>query len=171
MCESTLHVALFKKNFSNTLTTSRNDLRRVTMKIKLFSRVEKPYAFTVYAVLTPKRQSLDYWIIVPKIIVTHHSGNKCDSKQTRCLRHIWKQHENHLCHAILSTFRDKLHEFRLSNYFNHHKHKSIPIHSWNCEPWWPEKMRKKTHHATKNAFSKEKMHKKRMFMRLMHRLP
>ena len=42
------------------------------------------------------RHSLDYWIIVPKIIVTHHSGNKCDSKQTRCLRHIWKQHENHL---------------------------------------------------------------------------
>ena len=31
------------------------------------------------------------------------------------------------------------HEFRLSNYFNHHKHKGIPIHSWHCELWLPEK--------------------------------
>ena len=45
----------------------------------------------------------------------------------------------HLRHANLSGFRDKPHELHLSDYFNDHEHKNIPIHSWNCELWVPEK--------------------------------
>ena len=71
-------------------------------------------------------------------------------------------------HALLSDFRDKPHEFRLSNYFNHHKHKSIAIHSWNCELWLPEKTCKKTHH--KKCILEGKMRKRRTFMHLTHRL-
>ena len=42
-----------QKNFSSSLTFSRNDLRRGTTKIKLCSAVENN---TVYAVLTPKHE-------------------------------------------------------------------------------------------------------------------
>ena len=99
--------------------------------------------------------SLEYWIIVPKIIVTHYSGNygtqsKLAAYRIYELKATRKPIPVDLRHAILSGFRDEPHEFHLSNYFNYHKHKSIPIHSWNCELWLPGKTRKKTHHVTKN---------------------
>ena len=58
------------------------------------------------------KRTLDYWIIVPRIIVNHHSS------KFAAYGILWKQREISvdIRQAILPGFRDKPHEFRLSTH-------------------------------------------------------